>query len=81
MNKSRLLLCALILPLAACTYVPRTGMSEKKWLRNTFASDLVYIQGDIKAYRSSGSYYYFKNGTLVQVTPTLLSPDRVQPAN
>ncbi|HRJ47352.1 MAG TPA: hypothetical protein PKY38_08325 [Opitutaceae bacterium] len=82
MNKySRLILCALILPLAACTYVPRTGMSERKWLRNTFSFDLVYIQGDMKAYRSAGSYYYFRNGTLVQVTPTLLSPDKVQAAN
>lgn len=81
MNKyPSLLLCALILPLAACTYVPRTGMSEKKWVRNTFSYDLVYIQGDMKAYRSAGSYYYFRNGRLVQVTPNLLSPDKVQAA-
>jgi hypothetical protein len=79
MNKtSRLLLLALALPfVAACTFVPKVGMTEKKWLKHTLSSDLVYLEGDVKAYRSSGSYYYFKNGLLVKVGPQLLPADKI----
>jgi hypothetical protein len=79
MNKlPRLLLCGLVLlSVTACTFVPKTGMRERRWLKNTIGSDLVYIEGDVKAYRSSGSYYYFKGGRLAVVTPNLLSADKI----
>lgn len=73
-----LLLASLTLLLAACgTFTPQIGMQEKKWLRHTVASDVVYIEGNIKAYRSGGSYYYFKDGLLEKVTPRLLTADKI----
>jgi starvation-inducible outer membrane lipoprotein len=71
------LLCLLPLMLAACTFVPQLGVKEKTWLRKTAVSDLVYIEGNVKAYRSDGSYYYFKDGSLVKVTPSLLTADKL----
>lgn len=72
------LLCTLTLLLAACgTFTPQIGMQEKKWLRHTSAYDVVYIEGNIKAYRAGGSYYYFKDGALAKVTPSLLSADKL----
>jgi len=72
------LLLPLMLLLGACgTFTPQVGMREKKWLRNTTASDLVYIEGNVKAYRSAGSYYYFKDGVLARVTPSLLSAEKI----
>lgn len=80
MNKTaRLLLGALaLLSLTACTFVPKLGMRERRWLNNTFSSDLVYIDGDVKAYRYSGSYYYFKAGRLSKVAPSLVTADQVE---
>ena len=78
------LLCALTLLLASCsltTFVPQIGMKEKKWLRNTVSFDLVYLERSVKAYRSAGAFYYFKDGTLVKVTPTLLPADKVPAGN
>jgi hypothetical protein len=75
-----LLLLPLLLLSSACsmfTYSTKIGMKEKKWLYNTVASDLVYAEGNVKAYRSSGSYYYFKDGVLVKVTQSLLSADKI----
>ena len=78
MKRTSLLLCGLLaVLLTACTYIPRVGMTERKWIRNTISYDLVYIQGDVKAYRSDGAYYYFKGGKLVTVNQTLLAADRV----
>lgn len=72
------LLLPLTLLLAACgTFTPQIGMKEKKWLRNTTAYDIVYIEGNVKAYRAGGSYYYFKDGGLVKVTPSLLPADKL----
>lgn len=68
----------LLLMLTACgTFTPQIGMLEKKWLKNTVSSDLVYIEGNVKAYRSSGSYYYFKDGSLAKVTQSLLPADKI----
>jgi hypothetical protein len=83
MNKpARLLLCALaLLSLNACAlvaFVPKLGMGERRWVNRAYSSDLVYIDGDVKAYRYSGSYYYFKAGRLAKVTPTLVSADQVE---
>jgi hypothetical protein len=85
MNKpTRLLLCLpLLLSFSACsliTYVPKLGASERRWVSHTVGADLVYIEGDVKAYRAAGSYYYFRDRKLVHVTPTLLSADKVPSA-
>ena len=78
MKKPLLLLVPLTLLLAACgTFTPQIGMQEKKWLRHTIAADVVYIEGNIKAYRAGGSYYYFKDGLLEKVTPRLLKADSI----
>jgi len=80
MNKPvRLIVCSLaLLALSACTYVPKLGMRESRFVRNSFSTDLVYIDGDVKAYRYSGSYYYFKAGRLAKVSPSLVSADKVE---
>ncbi len=75
-----ILLLPVVLLTGACsmfTYSTTLGMKEKKWLHNAVASDLVYAEGNVKAYRSSGSYYYFKDGVLVKVTQSLLSADKI----
>lgn len=81
MKKTALiLLLPLMFMLSACsmfTYTTRIGMKEKKWLHNTTSSDLIYIEGNVKAYRSAGSYYYFKDGSLAKVTQSLLSADKI----
>ncbi len=76
---------ALLLPLtlliSACSLFPFTptigATSEKKWLRNTVSSDLVYIEGNVKAYRAGSAYYYFRDGVLVRVAPGLVSADKI----
>lgn len=78
MKKTALvLLGALALLASACTYVPKTGMKEQTFLKHTITYDLVYLEGNVKAYRSGGSYYYFKDGKLVKVIPELISADKV----
>ncbi len=75
-----LLLISLGLLLNGCsilTFTPKIGMREKRWLHNTTASDLVYIEGNVKAYRSAGSYYYFKDGKLAKVTQSLLKAEQI----
>ncbi|MDB6166262.1 MAG: hypothetical protein JWQ83_1402 [Lacunisphaera sp.] len=69
------------LALTACVFVPKPGMKETKWLKNTITSDLVYMQGDMKAYRANGAYYYFKGGKLVTVNQALLPVDRFPTGN
>lgn len=59
------------------TYSTKLGMKEKRWLHNTVASDLVYAEGNVKAYRAGGSYYYFKDGLLVKVTQSLLTAENI----
>lgn len=80
MNKpARLLIAtAALLALTACTFVPKLGMRERRWVSNAYSSDLVYIDGDVKAYRYSGSYYYFKAGRLSKVAPSLVGADQVE---
>ncbi len=75
-----LLFCALLLSLSACAFVPKLGMGERRWRSNALSSDLVYIEGDVKAYRSSGSYYYFRKGKLVAVATRLMPATEVPEA-
>lgn len=77
-HTARLLLCIFaLLSLTACAFVPKIGTGERRFVSNAYSADLVYIEGNIKAYRYSGSYYYFRDGRLAQVTPTLISADQV----
>ncbi len=74
------LLASLSLLVSACTmfpYAPKVGSSEGSFLRNTISYDLVYLEGNVKAYRSNGSYYYFKDRKLVKVGPELLAADKI----
>ncbi len=79
MKKTTLVLLTVLtlLGTACSTYVPAVGMKEKKFLNNTVTYDLVYAEGNVKAYRSGGSYYYFKDGLLVKVVPQLLTADKI----
>ena len=81
-HTARLLLCTLaLLSLTACAFVPKIGTGERRFVNNSYSAELVYIEGNIKAYRYSGSYYYFRDRRLVQVTPTLISADKVTASN
>lgn len=78
----RLLLCTLaLLSLTACAFVPKIGTGERRFVNNAYSADLVYIEGNIKAYRYSGSYYYFRDRRLAQVTPNLIPADQVDASN
>jgi hypothetical protein len=81
-HTARLLLCTLaLLSLTACAFVPKIGTGERRFVNNSYSAELVYIDGNIKAYRYSGTYYYFRDRRLVQVTPTLISADKVTAGN
>jgi hypothetical protein len=79
MKKSTLTLLSVVtlLALGCSTYVPTIGMPEKKFISHSVTYDLVYAEGNVKAYRSGGSYYYFKDGLLVKVIPELITADKV----
>lgn len=75
-----LLLASSSLLLSACAFFPysaKAGSSEASFLRNTVTSDLVYLDGNVKAYRSGSAYYYFKDGRLVKVLPQLLPAEKI----
>lgn len=78
---ARVLLLLTLAPLlSSCTFVPLVGKTkEKSWLRHQVAADLVYAEGNVRAYRSAGAYYYFKDGVLVKAGQGLLTADKVQP--
>jgi hypothetical protein len=60
---------AILLFLVGCQSMSSTqiGMTEKDWLRSTFIADLSYMDGNVKAYRSGGMYYYFVDGKLNRI--------------
>ncbi|MBW7894661.1 MAG: hypothetical protein H3C27_06060 [Opitutaceae bacterium] len=81
-HTARLLLCTLaLLSLTACAFVPKIGTGERRFVSNAYSADLVYIEGNIKAYRYAGSYYYFRDRRLAQVTPNLIPADQVDASN
>ncbi len=65
---------AIALALVGCQSMSSTqiGMTEKDWLRRTFIADLTYMDGNVKAYRSGGMYYYFVDGKLSRVDQGVL---------
>jgi hypothetical protein len=56
----------------------RLGMDEKDWLRSTLIADLVYLEGDVKAYRSGGAYYYFLSGKLARIDQGMLPAQTIK---
>ena len=60
---------AILMFLGGCQSMSSTqiGMTEKDWLRSTFIADLSYMDGNVKAYRSGGAYYYFVDGKLTRI--------------
>lgn len=60
------------------TMGPQMGMTEKQWLRRTFIADLAYMEGNVKAYRSNGAYYYFRDGVLVKVDQGMLPAQKIE---
>jgi hypothetical protein len=48
------------------------GITEKDWLRSTFIADLAYMDGNVKAYKSGGIYYYFVDGKLTRIDQGML---------
>ena len=76
-----MLACSLLLSsLAGCLSMSSTrlGMDEKEWLRSTFIADLAYLDGDVKAYRSGGAYYYFLNGKLIRIDQGMLPAQTIR---
>ncbi len=81
MNHRFLLLCLSgSLFFSGCISVigPELGMTEKQWFRRTLVADLVYMEGNVKAYRSNGVYYYFHNGVLVRVDEGRLPAQKIE---
>ena len=60
------------------TFGPKIGMSEKQWLRRTLIADIVYMEGDVKAYKSSGAYYYFVDGKLAKIDEGMIPAQKIQ---
>ncbi len=50
----------------------KTGMTEKDWLQGTFIAELVYMDENVKAYKSGGMYYYFIDGKLIRIDQGVL---------
>ena len=59
------------------TFGPQIGMTEKQWLRRTLIADVAYMEGNIKAYRSGGYYYYFRDGVLVKIDQGIIPPQQI----
>ena len=74
-----ILLCSILLA-SGCqsTLVDDVGISEKKWLRKTIVTDLVYAKEGVKAYKSGATYYYFVNDKLVRIDSGRLPPQEIK---
>lgn len=78
--KSALLLALLSFLIAGCQSMSSTtmGMSEKEWLRGTLIADLAYMDGNVKAYRSNGMFYYFVDGQLKRIDQGMLPAQTIR---
>ena len=54
------------------------GMTEREWLSSTFIADLAYMDGNVKAYRSGGVYYYFVDGKLSRIDQGILPANTIR---
>lgn len=73
-----IVLCVLVLTGCQSTFGPQIGMTEKQWLHRTLIGDLVYMEGSVKAYRSGGAYYYFKDGVLVKIDQGIIPAQKIE---
>lgn len=66
--------------MAGCQSMSSTavGTTEKEWLRSTFIADLAYMDGNVKAYRSGGVYYYFVDGQLKRIDQGMLPAQTIR---
>ncbi len=71
------LLMSVVLSSCMSTFGPEIGMTEKQWLRTTLIADPAYMEGNVKAYRSNGAYYYFKDGILVKVDQGMIPAQQI----
>ncbi|PTY07067.1 hypothetical protein DB347_09565 [Opitutaceae bacterium EW11] len=73
-----LLVAAMLVAGCQSTFAPKIGMTEKHWLHTTLIADLAYMEGNVKAYRSSGTYYYFVDGVLVKIDQGMLPAQTIR---
>jgi hypothetical protein len=80
LNPSSAAALVVCLFLSGCQSLSTTeiGIGEKDWLRSTFIADLVYMDGNVKAYRSGGMFYYFVDGKLRRVDQGVLPAHTVR---
>ena len=71
------LLLSILLSSCVSTFGPKIGMTEKHWLHTTLIADIVYMEGNVKAYRSNGAYYYFKDGILVKIDEGMVPAQQI----
>lgn len=80
--RSKPILFVALLAIAATgcqsTFGPQIGMTEKQWLRRTLIADVAYMEGSVKAYRSGGAYYYFREGVLVKIDQGVIPAHRIE---
>src|SRR5690606_26573125 len=80
MNKlvtTLIFVCTMVLAGCQSTFGPQIGMTEKQWLRRTLIADVAYMDGNIKAYKSGGYYYYFREGVLVRIDPGIIPAQQI----
>lgn len=76
-----LIIGSLLLAGCASLSEPKTGMTEKQWLRTAVISDLVYAEGSVKAYKSNRQYYYFRDSILVKIDPSRIPAQEIEGLN
>jgi hypothetical protein len=59
------------------TFGPKLGMTENQWLHTTLIADVVYMEGNVKAYRSNRAYYYFVDGVLEKIDQGMIPPQKI----
>lgn len=67
----------LLLPACQSIIASKIGETEEHWLKNTLVGDLVYAEGNYKAWKSGGIYYYFKDGVLVKINEGMIPRQRI----
>jgi hypothetical protein len=72
------IICVFVLSGCQSTFGPQIGMTEKQWLHRTLVGDLAYMEGSVKAYRSGGAYYYFKDGILVKIDQGMIPAQKIE---
>ena len=60
------------------TFGPKIGMTEKQWLHRTLIADVAYMEGSVKAYKSGGAYYYFRDGILVKIDQGMIPAQKIE---